>query len=57
MAGQNNPLQSIAGSMIQMFFNNGLAGPPKSDAIDADGGSYQTSPWANIISMGMLIFV
>lgn len=52
MSGENNALQSIAGSMLQMFFNNGLAGPPKSDAIDADGGSYQTSPWANIISMG-----
>lgn len=52
MSGQNNALQSFAGSMLQMMFNGGGVAPTKSDSLDADGGSYQTSPWANIISVG-----
>lgn len=53
MPGKNTAFQSIAATLLQMIFNGGGAGvsPVKSDSLEADG-SYQTSPWANVISVG-----
>lgn len=53
MNGKNNPIQSIAGTLLQMVFNGGaMQSPVKSDSLDADGQYGQTSPWANVISVG-----
>lgn len=42
------------GMVMQMMFNNNVAGPTKSDDIDNNTG-LGTSPWANIISIGLRI--
>lgn len=56
MNGKNNPIQSIAGTLLQMVFNGGaMQSPVKSDSLDADGQYPQTSPWANVISVGLKI--
>jgi hypothetical protein len=46
---------NMLGMVMQMIFNNnGMAGPNKSDDIDGSPG-LNTSPWANIISIGLRI--
>ncbi|EEB20175.1 conserved hypothetical protein [Pediculus humanus corporis] len=46
---------NMLGMIMQMIFNPAQAvGPSKSDSLDADGGS-GSSPWANIISVGLKI--
>lgn len=57
MNGKNNPIQSIAGTLLQMVFNGGaMQSPVKSDSLDGADGQYgQTSPWANVISVGLKI--
>lgn len=40
--------------MQMLFNNNGMAGPNKSDDIDGNPG-LNSSPWANIISIGLRI--
>lgn len=38
---------------MQMIFNPGGTSPNKSDSIDTDSGS--SSPWPNLLSMGLKI--
>jgi len=46
---------NMLGMFMQMMFNNNAGGPTKSDDID-NSSALGTSPWANIISIGLRIF-
>lgn len=39
--------------IMQMIFNPGGSSPSKSDGLDTDSGS--SSPWPNLLSMGLKI--
>ncbi|XP_052750256.1 uncharacterized protein LOC113512810 isoform X1 [Galleria mellonella] len=44
---------NMLGMIMQMLFNPGNTGPNKSDNLDTDVAT--TSPWANLLSMGLKI--
>ncbi|KAF0755150.1 Uncharacterized protein FWK35_00013681 [Aphis craccivora] len=48
---------SVLGMIMQMLFNpaSAAAGPSKSDVLDGDQAIAPTSPWANLLSVGLKI--
>lgn len=48
---------SVLGMIMQMLFNpaSAAAGPSKSDVLDGDQAIAPTSPWANMLSVGLKI--
>ncbi|XP_013136283.1 PREDICTED: uncharacterized protein LOC106101566 isoform X2 [Papilio polytes] len=44
---------NMLGMIMQMIFNPGGSSPSKSDGLDTDSGS--SSPWPNLLSMGLKI--
>ncbi|XP_022180777.1 uncharacterized protein LOC111040979 isoform X2 [Myzus persicae] len=48
---------SVLGMIMQMLFNpaSQAAGPSKSDVLDGDQAIAPTSPWANLLSVGLKI--
>uniref|UniRef100_A0A336LJT5 CSON005631 protein n=1 Tax=Culicoides sonorensis TaxID=179676 RepID=A0A336LJT5_CULSO len=52
----DNPFSwtNMLGMVMQMMFNGNAIGPNKSDDLDSNG-AMSSSPWANIISIGLRI--
>lgn len=46
---------NMLSTVLTMFFNGGANAPTKSD--DVDGVGFGGSPWANVISMGLLKYL
>ncbi len=45
---------NMLGTLMTMFFNNAAnIQPTKSDDLETNGGGLATSPWANVISIGI----